>query len=104
MPDGFDGTIDDLEDLRVAAEELDGENSVRMEEMFPAEFMEEHTEFGSFAELLQESQWDVEAQEDFEAIPDGPFDEFIAETTDFEDWEEMYTTAGREWISDELGF
>ena len=99
----IDGTIDDLADLRAAAEELDGEHEVPMGEMFPDDFMQEHTEFENVDQLFEESQWDVESQEDFRAIPDEPFDEYIAETTDFKDWDEMYSAAGGEWASRELG-
>ncbi|MDL0123108.1 hypothetical protein [Halobacterium salinarum] len=101
--DGFDGTVEDFQDLQDAAEELDGENEVPMEEIFPSEFMRDHTDFDSFDELLEESQWDVETQEDFRAIPDEPFDEYIAETTDFQDWDEMYRTGGKQWMKKELG-
>lgn len=99
----FDGTVETLDDLRAAAEELDGENEVPMEEIFPGEFMEQHTRFASFDELLEESEWNVESQEDFEAIPDEPFDEYIAETTEFENWEEMYASSAKEWMKKELG-
>jgi len=101
--DGIDDTIEDLQDLQAAAEELDGDNSVPMEEMFPPEFIREHTEFESFEEWLEGSQWQVDSQEDFEDIPDGPFDDYVAETSDFDDWDDMFGTAGREWAARELG-
>lgn len=90
----FDELLDDIEGL---------EGEVTAEELFPPTFIQTHSEFSDFEEFLDESRWEVESSEDFEEIPDGPFDEYVADTTDFEDWEEMLGTAGNEWAKDQLG-
>jgi len=107
---GFDDFADDLDDLADQfgemadnAEELEGENEVAFEELFTEQLMRQHTDVASFDEFLEQSQWEVESEEDFEAIPEDEFDEYVNENTDFESWEDMYGTAGTEWMAREIG-
>lgn len=56
------------------------------------------TEFESFETLLEASQWEVEDQEDFEAIPEDDFDTYLNENTDFPSWEVMFQTAAKRFF------
>lgn len=102
--DGLDELQDQLEGMKNAAEELDGENEIPFDELFTRSFMEPRTDFETFDELLEESMWEVNSEEDFLAIPDDEFDEYIAEHTIFDDWESMYTKATEKWVAKQLGF
>ena len=80
------------------------EGEVTLRELFPPAFMRKYTEFESLNRLIETSRWEVKSREDFEAIPDEPFDEYIVATTHFEDWEQMLRTAGGKWAKQELDF
>lgn len=102
--DGFDELQDRLEEMKESAEELDGENKIPFDELFDESFMRSHTEFESFDELIDESPWEVESEDDFIAIPEDEFDEYVAEHSEFDDWEEMKGVAAQKWMSSRLGF
>lgn len=101
LADQFDDMADEAEELEG---ELEGENEVPFNELFTEKFMRQNTDVDSFDEFLEQSQWEVESQEDFRAIPDDEFDEYVDEHSDFDSWEEMLGTAGREKVARDLGF
>ena len=49
--------------------------------------------------MVAESEWTVESVEDFEAIPDGPWDAYVQQTTQFRSWKEMQKSAAQEWTA-----
>lgn len=107
---GFDDFADELDDLANQfgemadnAEELEGENTVSLRDLFTEEFMRQHTAVTSFENFIEQSQWQVESEEDFEAIPEDEFDEYVKAHSDFESWEDMLGTAANEWIVREIG-
>lgn len=73
-------------------------NEITFEQLFTEEFMQLYTEFESFDELLEASQWEVEDQDDFEAIPEDAFDTYVDDHTDFPSWEVMYQTAAQRFL------
>ena len=108
---GFDNLAGELDDLAEQfgemadnAEELEGENTVSFEDLFAEEFMRKYTDVTSFESFIEQSQWQVESEEDFEAIPEDEFDEYVKANSDFESWEDMFGTAAKEWIAREIGF
>lgn len=100
--DGFDRDLEkELEKqtgLRFGAQ-----NEIPFTEFFPEEFMRLYTEFESMEAFLDGSPWEVEDQADFRAIPDGSFDDYVDEHTDFPSWEVMYQTAGKRLMERRLG-
>ena len=50
----------------------------------------------------KKSGFKVESQEDFEAIPDDVWDEFIRNNTSFASWKEMLQAAGAAWAKAKL--
>jgi hypothetical protein len=86
------------------AEQLQGENEVAFAELFTEQFMRQHTDVSSFEQYLENSQWDVESQSEFEAIPEDEFDEYVSNHSAFDSWEEMLETAGTEWAVRQIGF
>ena len=101
--DGFDEAIDRLEDLQRRAEDLDGDNNVPFNELFDNEFMSKYTEYKSINEMIDNSGFQVETDEDFKNIPDDEWDEFINEKTNFDNWQAMTNEAVNIWTAKKLG-
>lgn len=100
--DGLDDLQRSLRDLGRRAKELDGQHEVPFSELFPASFMQKHSAFESFDELLEAGGFVVNSPEDFEAIPDDEFDRHIARVTDFDDWESMMEQASADYVERQL--
>ena len=101
--EGLDKLQRKLKDLGRKAQELDGEHEVSLAEFLSPDFMVHNTDFGNAQEMLDESGFEIESQEDFEKIPDPEWDAFITARTRFSSWEEMLTAATGEWTSEQLG-
>lgn len=91
------------ESVEKALEEQSGlrmneQNEIPIKQLFTEEFMQLYTEFVSFEALLEASPWEVEDEEDFEAIPEDEFDTYVDEHTDFPSWEVMYQTAAQQFL------
>lgn len=95
---GLDRLQRRLRQMEAGARRLHGRHQVRLDELLHPRFMSRHTQFGSLEEMLEKSDWTVESVEDFEAIPDGPWDAYVRETTRFSNWREMRESAAREWM------
>jgi hypothetical protein len=93
-----------LNELQRKAEALNGEHQVSFSELFNASFMHRHTSFESLEVLIEAGGFKVETMDDFKAIPDQKWDQHIAKTTKFSNWQEMMNEAGSEWGKKQLGF
>lgn len=87
-----------LRQMEAGARRLHGRHEVRLSELLHPGFMRRHTQFGTLEEMLAESEWAIESAEDFKAIPDGPWDTYVRQTTRFRSWTEMHESAAREWM------
>lgn len=85
-------------------EKLEGESRVEFGELFHSNFMKKNTGCESIEEFFEKSPWEINDEEDFEAIPPKGLDEYVDKNTVFPSWEEMIGTAGEEWIADQLEF
>lgn len=101
--DGLDDLQRRLEALARRVEDLDGEHEVPLSELFPPKFMRRHTDFESVEALLDASDFDIESQEAFAAIPDADWDAFIARVTRFRDWTDMQEQGIAVWAESRLG-
>lgn len=93
-----------LEDLKRKAEALDGEHEIPFSELFSSEFMTRYTDFASLDEMFQASGFVIESQDDFKAVPDDEWENFIKTRTQFSSWKDMRVTALKEWTARKLGF
>lgn len=100
---GLDKLQKRLKDLQQSAEALEGEHQVPFSELYNADFMHQHTKASSFEEFLIQGGYGT-TKEEFEAIPDAEFDEYVRKTTDFESWLDMQKAAGAAYFSKQLGF
>ncbi len=91
---GLDELQRKLRKIRDNAQALDGEHEVSLKELFPQDFLAAHTQFSSVDNMFEKSGYKVDSSEDFAAIPDEPWDEFIRANTSFASWAEMKQAAG----------
>lgn len=101
---GLDEFSRKLNDLAKKAEALDGQHSVPVNELLTPSFISKHTRFSSAEEMFEASGFKVESQEDFAAIPDAEWDEYIRSVSSFANWQEMLGAATKEWAAKKLGF
>lgn len=92
-----------LEDLQKKAQELDGQHSVPISQVLTKDFLSKHTKFSSFNEMVEASGFKVETQEDFAAIPDDKWNEFISSISNFDSWKSMLSAASQEWAIRKMG-
>lgn len=93
----FEEAFRKLRDVQRKAEQLDGEHSVSFAELFQDEFMLRNTDFPSVHAMFEASGFRVDTTEDFAAIPEEEWDEFVRERTRFSSWDEMKGAAVQEW-------
>lgn len=101
---GFDELEDRLKEITKAAKELDGTHQVPIDELFDNRFMRKYTKFSSFSDFLEAGGWNVNSQEDFDAIPDYEFNAYIKKVTNFDDLNDMQAKAVEAYATKKLGF
>jgi len=101
---GLDEFQDMLNDLAQRAESLSGTQNIPLPELLTPDFLSRCSHFQSADALFEASGFKIETPEDFAAIPDAEWDEFIRANTSFATWEEMLGKAGGEWAARRLGF
>ncbi|MCB9990470.1 MAG: hypothetical protein H6867_03690 [Rhodospirillales bacterium] len=101
--EGFDEFRKDLDKLAQNVAALDGQHDVPIDELLTPTFLLKHTRFSSTDELFEQSGFKIESPEDFEAIPDEEWDNYIRSISNFNDWEAMLSKAGEIWITEKIG-
>lgn len=101
--------IDGLDELEDALDEMLGDvlklgeiNEIPFTALFPPEFMRLYSNFDSIEHFFESSPWEVESQQDFLDIPQDPFDDYVANFTDFPDWQTMQKTAFNRYIERQI--
>ncbi|UKA27827.1 hypothetical protein IHC93_17600 [Photobacterium damselae subsp. damselae] len=94
--------MDGLKKLEKNARELDGKHQVKLADLMSPDFITSCSNFKDLDHLFSESGFVVESKEDFEAIPDAEWEEFIVRNTSFDSWEEMQKAAGAEYVKKQL--
>lgn len=84
-------------------EELSNPQQVSFADLFTPSFIQNYTQFLSFELMLEASGFSVESAEDFLAIPETEWDQFISQKTQFSNWQEMQKTAAVELMKKKLG-
>jgi hypothetical protein len=102
--EGFDEIQQELEDMQKRAQELDGENQVKLKDVFPPGFIRQHSGFSNIDELLEESPLDIDLGEgeNLEDHITDEFNQFVAENTSFEGYGDMKSEASTEWFAKEV--
>jgi hypothetical protein len=79
------------------------EEEVPLREIFDEAFIREHTDFDTFDEMVAASPSGAADADELGKVGDGEWDEFVAETTVFEDEEEFVFAARDHWVAVQLG-
>lgn len=87
------GNTNGLERLLKNARELEKKTAVPFLEVMNSNFVSEHSRFSDFYELCRGAGYEVKTTDDFEAIPDAEWEEFIKQETGFGSWNEMQQAA-----------
>lgn len=94
--------LDGLHRLRRNAEALHGTHKIPVADLLSADFMRSVSSFASFEEMLAQSPFTVDSAEDFKAIPDAEWDDYVRKTTRFSSWREMLQAAAAAWTKARL--
>ncbi len=92
-----------LDDIGKKLKEIDGKNEVPIDELLSDSFISNCSKFSSAEELLNAGGFQIESNEDIEAIPQEKLDEFIRGNTTYKNWEEMLQDAIGEWVKQKIG-
>lgn len=98
----FEDALRRIRELQRKAAQLDGDHELRLDELFPDEFMLRNTELPSIEAFMKESGFSIESDEDFSSIPEADWNDYIQERTRFSSWEEMKRVASEEWALRQL--
>ena len=93
----------DADDLPDPRDVVGRDEEIPLEELFSESFVRDRTEFQSLDELVAASPADAGSAAELGTVPDGAWDEFVAETTDFDDEGELVFAAMDHWVADQLG-
>lgn len=85
-------------------EALSNPQKVSLIELFTPNFMQNNTQFSSFEAMLEASGFRIESSDDFLAISDAQWDQFISQQTQFTNWQEMLNAAAVELVKKQLEF
>ena len=75
----FENFEDEPNRLQEMTNNVDG--SFSLTELFTSKFMQQYTQFESIEELLSSGGFEVNSEEDYEAIPDEDIDAHVVKTT-----------------------
>jgi hypothetical protein len=91
---------DDLPDPRDVSARHE---EIPIADIFDDVFVDEFTDFETFDEMVAASPSDASSAAELKLVPDGTWDEFVAEATVFDDEEEMVFAARDHWVETQLG-
>ena len=92
-----------LDDLSRNVKALSGKHNISIKELLSPDFVSKHTKFSTVEDMFNASGFKIESQEDFSAIPDDKWDEFIHSISSFENWKAMLDQAVKDWTVKKLG-
>lgn len=100
---GLQELQDELKRMSDKVEELEEGVNVPLDELLTPTFMSSYTDLQSADELLNKSPFTIDTPEDFAAVPDAEWDDYISSVSVFQDWDSMLGKAMEEWTVKQLG-
>lgn len=91
--------IKGLEEARQKLQKLEDIKQVSLGQLLTPEFVSANTKFSNLDDMFQNSGFKADTAEDFAAIPDDEWDQFIASSTNFQTWEEMQKAAFQAFLA-----
>lgn len=89
-----------IDNVKKEAETINGSFQISLEKLLPNSFIEEHTKFSSFAEMLKAASLTPDMLRNIDEISKKEFDKFISENTSFRNWEELANAAMQNLLGD----
>lgn len=96
-------TDNGLDELAKKTNKLDENQEAKLGDLLTPQFISANSSFQSLEELFEASSYKIESKEDFEAIPDQEWDDFIANNTELSSWEAMQKEAVVAYTKRQLG-
>ena len=96
-------TDNGLDELAKKAKELEGNQEAKLGDLLTPQFISANSSFQNIEELFEASSYKIESREDFEAIPDQEWDDFISNNTELSSWEAMQKEAVVAYTKRQLG-
>jgi hypothetical protein len=82
--------------------EMEGTHQVKLTDILHPAFVSAHSTYSDLEALFKASGFKIDTPEDFKAVPDDQWDDFIKTNTDFENWSEMQKAGHREYVAAQL--
>lgn len=82
-----------FDQLKKNISELSNTDSVQLYDLMNPNFISNCSQYSNFDELIEASGFKVKSKEDFEAIPDQEWEQFIQNNTSYKSWIEMQRAA-----------
>ncbi|AMN69055.1 hypothetical protein [Psychrobacter sp. P11G5] len=83
-----------LHQLEKNLSELSATHSIPLGDLMNPSFISSCSQYSNFEALIEASGFKVKSKEDFAAIPDHEWEQFIQTNTSYESWIEMQQDAG----------
>lgn len=101
---GLDKAQREIKKFQKAANQLQGTNSLPLNEVLSESFMRKNTPYVSLEQLFLASGHKMDSENDWQMIVKSPeFNQFIASATKFNSWEDMLEEAGADYVAKKLG-
>ncbi|EOM8197082.1 hypothetical protein ACNGUS_004559 [Escherichia coli] len=88
--------------LQKNLESIGETKELRFDELFNADFLSNCSSFTSLKDMFEKSGFKVETPEDFKAIPDDEWEQFITENTSYDSWADMQRDAAVKLLNKRL--
>nr|DAQ35650.1 MAG TPA: hypothetical protein [Caudoviricetes sp.] len=89
-----------IKKLETAGKSTEGKHSFN--EIFPPAFMRKYTNYSDIDNFLENCGFPYKTDEEFKAIPDDAFDEYVRKSSRFKSWKEMLDTGSQELFNRNL--
>lgn len=100
---GLEELTKNLEKASKRVEEVAKEQEVSFGVLFNSEFMKKYTKVSTMQEFLDTFDKDMSNEEFSAQINSKEWNAYVKENSTFDDWNEMYAKAGKEYFKSKLG-
>lgn len=103
LEDDLEAYSESVDGLRDRAAEAPRSEDIDVTDVFDDEFVRANTDFETFDELVAASPSEADSAAELTLVPDGTWDEFVADHTVFDDEAELVIEARDHWVATQLG-
>lgn len=98
----IEAAAEQRDSLPEASDVYDPNEELSATDMFDTAFVQSYTEFESFDEMVAASPSDASSADELDTVPHREWDEFVADTTDFDDEKSLVMAARDHWVAKRL--